>query len=119
MSNPSRGEVALSINGRTYLGRLNMNACRALQREYDGVPPARLLQAAADGSVMHVASTLWHAVRQQHPEVTIDDIDRWLDQYGVAYFGDFFAELVAVSVLGKKEAPGNAPAPVEIPPAAA
>lgn len=111
-ANPARGEVAFELDGRTYIGKLNMAACRALQREYDDTPPQQLIQAAAEGSMTHVASLLFHALRQWHPDVTIEQVDGWLDQYGLKYFATPFAELVALSVLGKDAPAGNVPPPL-------
>lgn len=111
-ANASRGEVALVLDGRTYIAKLNMAACRALQREYNDTPPQQVIQTAAEGSLTHVASLLFHALRQNHPDVTIEQVDGWLDQYGLKYFARPFAELVELSVLGKEAPAGNVPPPL-------
>jgi hypothetical protein len=80
MANAERGEVELSVGGRTYTLRLMANA----QAEIESAGPwshfHEAVQELAAGSIAAARLILWGALREFQPKLTLVDAGNILDE---------------------------------------
>lgn len=85
-ANPDKGEIDLTISGKTYTLVVKTQALMAWQRYFetkDGRPSVEVLfKALADGSIEHAVSLFWAGFRKYHPEVTFNMAVDLMDELG-------------------------------------
>jgi hypothetical protein len=86
MANGQRGEVSLTVSGRTYTLVLNTNAMAAIETHLS--TPAKdvtwdeFWPRVLRGSVRAICVLLWGMSRKHHPELTVDDVGELVDAVG-------------------------------------
>lgn len=81
MANALRGEKSFTADGRAYTVKFSINAICELEDAL-GLSVAELGTAMADPARLRIRmmrALLWAGLRDKHPEVTIEDAGRLLD----------------------------------------
>lgn len=83
MANRERGEVAIELDGKTYLMKFDMNALihieEATDKSYDEV----FASLSAKPRLKLVRAVLWGALVGQHPDLTEDAVGTIISQFGI------------------------------------
>jgi hypothetical protein len=86
MANPERGQVALTVEDRTYTLILDMNALCELEEllstPSQAVTAAQAFVAAANLSYRHVRALVWAALRRHHPDLTLSAVGDLIEAAG-------------------------------------
>lgn len=85
MANPIRGEVAVVADGNTYTLRLGMNAIVEIETALDiGIAQVTALFQGEGLKVGNMRLVLWAALRERHPDLTLEDAGDIMGHMGLA-----------------------------------
>lgn len=85
MANPIRGEIPVVADGVSYTLRLGMNAIVEIESSLDiGIAQVTELFAGEGLKVGNMRLVLWAALREHHPDLTIEDAGEIMGHIGLA-----------------------------------
>jgi hypothetical protein len=113
-----RGEITLTLNGRTWILRPTINAICALE-DYSKQTFAAMADLAQRGSVSAMRLMVWSYLQERHGAeiVTPEDAGRWMSEFGsLQDLGRVLADLHALNNdddtgTHEKKVPPVVPAP--------
>jgi hypothetical protein len=109
MANRYKGEVALEINGATYLLVFSTNAMCEVEGILGQSTDEVLAQLAVKPSVSLVRALLWGALRERHPDVDLAKAGDLVDAIGGQ--GQALLKIGEALVAAFPEAAGESPGP--------
>jgi hypothetical protein len=110
MANAERGEAGLVLGDKTYTLRLSNNAQCELEALFGGEPIGEILARLATGGRTVIRASLFAALREHHPKMTLADAGELMDVDAVAVGKalSLAIELAFPEVTGKTENPPTA-----------
>jgi len=106
MANRERGEVGLTVGAQTYRLKLTINAmCEiedALSTPDQRVSFTAFLERLSENSVRDMRLVLWGALREYHPEVTLEGAGTLIQQLGGLV--EFTQQLVKLTAATEPDA---------------
>ena len=114
MANKERGEVELVVGDATYTLRLTINSICELEAEA-GKPIGDVARDAESGSIRPVRMIMWAALKDRHPEMTLNGAGDLMTAIGLSKCSEVMTKVlqaafppapqIAEAVKRKKKAP--------------
>lgn len=86
MANRERDELTVKVGGKSYCLKLSVEAMCAMEDRLSTpdreVVFGSIVDGVARGSVRSIRLFLWTALLTHHPELTLEDVSRWMDRAG-------------------------------------
>lgn len=81
MANRQRGELEIDLGGRSYTLKLSLNSMCEMEGA-SGRPFPQIVTQVARGSLTDLRAFLWAALREHHPDLTIQAVGDLIEKAG-------------------------------------